>query len=148
MVAMTGSRFNLLVALASLSLTAATASPQDAGKPPRQPRQDYNSGEYLYRVFCASCHGAGGTGDGTVAGVLRVPPANLTLISAKNGGAFPRDRVFVAIDGRHRVNGHGASQMPIWGDVLKVTEGQNEAVITQRINSLVDYIETIQRKAR
>jgi mono/diheme cytochrome c family protein len=112
----------------------------------RPPRQDYNSGEYLYRVFCASCHGADGAGDGIVADVLRLPPANLTMIAARNGGAFPRDRVYAAIDGRQKVNGHGPAQMPVWGDVLKVTEGQNEGVIKKRIDSLVAYLETFQRK--
>jgi mono/diheme cytochrome c family protein len=46
------------------------------------PHQDYNSGEYLYRVFCASCHG--GAGDGSVAAILHVPPADLTAIARRN----------------------------------------------------------------
>src|SRR5262245_65564733 len=109
---MARAHFNLLIGVACISVVAATAASGGGGAVARQPRQDYNSGEYLYRVFCASCHGARGTGDGAVAELLRLPPANLTLISAKNGGAFPRARVYAAIDGRQKVNGHGPAQMP------------------------------------
>ena len=145
---MTSVRFNLLLGAACLSLAGAAAAWDGASAQTQPPRQDYNSGEYLYRAFCASCHGERGTGDGTVASVLRVRPADLTLISSKNGGAFPRDRVYTSIDGRQNVSAHGAGQMPVWGDALKVTEGQNESLIRKRINSLVAYIETIQQKAQ
>lgn len=143
---MTRARLTLLAGIACLALTAATVGARGSRASAQPPPQDYNSGEYLYRVFCASCHGARGAGDGTVADLLRVRPANLTAIAASNGGVFPRDRVYTAVDGRQTVNGHGPGQMPIWGDVLKVTEGQDEAVIRKRINALVSYLETIQRK--
>ena len=35
--------------------------------------------------------------------------------------------------------------MPVWGDVLRITEGQDERVIAARLDALVSYIESLQR---
>ena len=135
----------LLVALAGLGAVVG-AQPSTAAAQRSQTRQDYNSGPYLYGAFCASCHGVRGAGDGVVADILRVRPPDLTAIAKRNGGTFPRDRVYAAIDGRQKVTGHGHADMPVWGDVLKTTEGQNEAVIKKRIDAVVEYLESIQTK--
>ena len=112
----------------------------------KPPRQDYNSGAYLYRTFCASCHGERGAGDGPVATLLIARPPDLTTIAARRGGQFNRPEVYAAIDGRRRVPGHGSVDMPIWGDVLKATEGHDDAIIKKRIDALVAHLESLQRK--
>ena len=123
------------------SLASALAIAQRPAADLRPPKQDYNSGEYLYRAFCASCHGSRGSGDGVVASILRVAPSDLTSIARRNSGTFPRDQVFSAIDGRAKVAGHGSGEMP---DVLKKTEGQSETIIRKRIDALVAYVESLQ----
>jgi len=128
-------------------LSAAAVAEQARPLAPR-PRQDYTSGEYFYRAFCASCHGPGGAGDGVVARILRVPPPDLTRIALRHSGQFPAEEVYRAIDGRRDLAPHGPGQMPVWGDVLKVTEGQSEAVVAQRIAALVRYLESLQGKPR
>jgi mono/diheme cytochrome c family protein len=130
----------------ALALCTVAAAAQQRRPDAATPRQDYNSAEYVYRVFCASCHGPGGKGDGAVAGILRVPPPDLTTITARGGGSFPADQIYRAIDGREIVAAHGRREMPIWGDVLKITEGQSEAVIRKRITALVAYLESLQTK--
>ena len=55
---------------------------------PKPARQDYNSGEYLYRTFCASCHGESAKGDGPVSDILRRRPPDLTAIATPGGGVF------------------------------------------------------------
>jgi mono/diheme cytochrome c family protein len=110
------------------------------------PSRDYGSGPYLYRTLCASCHGPGGRGDGPVSDLLRSRPPDLTTIAARRGGSFPRADVHAAIDGRRLVPPHGSREMPIWGDVLRATEGQDEAVIQRRIDALVTYLESMQAK--
>lgn len=110
-------------------------------------RQDYSSGPYLYRVFCASCHGESGKGDGPVADLVRPRPSDLTAIAARRRGMFPRDEVFAIIDGRTRIPGHGSREMPVWGDVLRASEGDDEAIIRKRIDALVKHLEPIQSKA-
>ena len=37
--------------------------------------------------------------------------------------------------------------MPVWGDVLRVTEGHDERTIAARIEALVTYLESLQAGA-
>jgi mono/diheme cytochrome c family protein len=140
----------LIVLLAAAFSTAGVLDASArAGRSPRQtkpPRQDYYSGAYLYRAFCASCHGENGKGDGPVAGTLRRPPPDLTTIGARAGGVFPRTQVIATIDGRKPVPGHGSSEMPVWGDGLRATQGHDEAIVHRRIEALVMHLQSIQVK--
>ena len=132
-----------LGAIAASLITAAAATPTAQVKPPRQ---DYTSGSYLYQTFCASCHGSSGRADGPVANMLLKRPPDLTTIAARRGGTFPRQEMGEFIDGRRPVPGHGSADMPIWGDVLKVTEGHDDAIIRKRIDALVAHVESLQKK--
>src|SRR5262245_58580219 len=107
------------VALTWVALAAFATAP--AAQQPRPPRVDHQSGAYLFRVFCASCHGQSGKGDGSVADLLKQPPSDLTQLARRAGGEFPREAVIRAIDGRTPIRAHG-SDMPIWGDRLQTTE--------------------------
>jgi hypothetical protein len=73
---------------------------------------------------------------------LRVAPANLTTIAARNKGVFPADAVHRAIDGRQVVKAHGDSAMPIWGDAFSPAA----ATPTERIRDLVVFLESIQER--
>ena len=44
------------------------------------------SGEQMYTVYCAACHGNVGKGDGPAAEALEVPPRDLTILARNNGG--------------------------------------------------------------
>jgi mono/diheme cytochrome c family protein len=110
-------------------------------------------GKEDFQTYCASCHGETGVGNGPVAEFLALEPANLTKLSRKNGGPFPRERIVAVIDGREAVKVHGPRDMPVWGDWFNVEAEapglrvqERELVIQARIDSLVRYIETIQEK--
>jgi hypothetical protein len=82
-----------------------------------------------------------------VAQFLKVPPANLTQIAARNKGVFPAERVHQIIDGRQVPKTHGASQMPVWGDAFaKSTSGGDAAAVTAKIKALVEYLASKQEK--
>jgi mono/diheme cytochrome c family protein len=104
-------------------------------------------GEQIYRIYCQSCHGATGRGDGPSAEVLRVPPADLTGLQADNDGEFPAERVYRSIDGRGEIRGHGTRAMPIWGLAFQQPDRDvnQEAEVRSRIERLVAYLRTIQR---
>jgi len=104
------------------------------------------AGNTVYLLYCASCHGTGARGDGPVAGAMRVRPADLTRIAARNGGRFPDEAVMRAVDGRTEVPGHGDRTMPVWGDALGLVKGGNlsPATARDRIESVVRYLATIQ----
>ena len=117
------------------------------GQQPRDQGSQSYDGAGLFRTYCASCHGANGQGNGPMADHLRRPPADLTLIAARNGGVFPGARVERVIDGRD-VGPHGNPDMPVWGDAFKVLPGGfSEAAVRARIRALVDHLALIQRRS-
>ena len=73
---------------------------------------------------------------------------DLTGLAENNGGQFPRQQVYDAIDGRKRFPAHFIGDMPAWR--LKYqpdnrgTEGEEK--VRRRILALVDYIESLQAK--
>jgi mono/diheme cytochrome c family protein len=109
--------------------------------------REAESGSTLYNLYCASCHGTNGHGNGSIAIFLRVPPANLTQIAKRNKGVFPAEQVYRIIDGRQTVRPHGESQMPVWGDAfMKSMTGGDEKAVNEKIRALVVYLESIQEK--
>jgi len=129
-----------LIATTALATAAAGARPQLA--------QD-ESGKQNYGLYCASCHGAEGKGDGTFSKSLRKPPADLTQLAKKNKGQFPTETVFKLIDGRTRDDAHLKSDMPVWGDVFSKSETTPApADVKARVDGLVRYLETIQDKGK
>jgi mono/diheme cytochrome c family protein len=105
-------------------------------------------GRAAYTLYCSSCHGKTGRGDGPVASTLKVPPADLTHLAQAHGGKFPADRVYARIDGRDPVVAHGPSEMPVWGlsfqDPGKDTN--QEPMVESRLRDLVAYVATLQDK--
>jgi hypothetical protein len=84
-------------------------------------------------------------GDGPLADDLRVRPPDLTLLGRRNG-SFDREKVRRIVDGRNPVDGHGGPDMPVWGDVFKqADEGYSDKKVAERIESLLDYLSSIQR---
>ena len=104
-------------------------------------------GSSIYATYCASCHGASARGDGPLADSMRRRPANLTEILKRNNGVFPKELIFRVIDGRQPVRGHGGPDMPVWGDAFKrsIDVGGEDAV-KNRIQAIVDFLETIQQQ--
>lgn len=117
----------------------------------------FDLGKAEYQNKCAVCHGPSGKGDGGVIDVLKTAPADLTVLSKKNGGVFPFDRVYGVIDGRELVKGHGSREMPIWGQdySLEHTRAAEyyvdvpfdmEMYVRARVLALIDYINRLQQK--
>lgn len=130
-----------IAALAILCSATAGAQAQDTG-----------FGKASYERNCAVCHGPDGAGDGMVAELFSQKPRNLKTLAADNNGAFPFSEVYQAIDGRRDIQGHGSSEMPIWGDVFiadalpKTIHPGVEAdeIVQWRILSLVYFLQSIQ----
>ena len=115
-----------------------------AAVPQTPVREDYSSGAYLYRTFCASCHGEGGRGDGPVAD-LGPRPSDLTRLREANGGVFPRARVDAVLRETRRVAGHQVAAMPNWRDVLRKTERADDRTISSRLDALISHVESLQK---
>jgi Cytochrome c len=109
------------------------------------------SGESDFRMYCASCHGEEGRGDGPKSFGLSSGSPDLTQLSTRYGGTFPRERLLRVIDGRDPLSGHVEREMPLWGQWFKLeaedglggAEG-DEGTVTRRIGELIAFIETLQ----
>ena len=132
---------------ASLMAAAAVSSTRTLAAPPQTAEAVVAgyTGSDAFKSYCGSCHGTSARGDGPLANELRYRPADLTRIAKRNGGKFDGEKVFKIIDGRQTVKGHGGTDMPVWGDAFKQSaDTYSEARVKARIQSLVQYLESIQ----
>lgn len=127
----TSMSFMLLLGTIFISLVAAEETPP--------------TGAGTFMEHCAVCHGASGTGDGSYAEMLRVPPTDLTLLSKVNGGKFPQRRVERSTDGRTMLRAHGTSAMPIWGRQWTRMDGGEEVDVKARLIVLISFLRSIQK---
>jgi mono/diheme cytochrome c family protein len=135
------------VAIASAGLLAVALLAADTPAAAQEQGNHAALGSYLFKTYCATCHGTSGRGDGPLADSMRRRPSNLTEIAARNKGVYPKDLVAQIIDGRTKVPGHGGPDMPVWGDAfLRTADTSDEASVKHRIQALADYLETIQAK--
>lgn len=146
---LTMSRVLFLAFLAALPAAHANSPSQVSSA--QTPGLAVELGHADFLTYCATCHGIGGKGDGTVAEFLTIEAADLTQLRKRNGGYFPRERMTEVIDGRIEVKVHGPRSMPVWGDWFKreaaesgARKATREEIVSARINALVAYIETIQ----
>jgi len=100
-------------------------------------------GPDLFRAYCASCHGKDGKGSGPVAPTLKATVPDLTLISKKNGGTFPVERMRRIIIGEGMIATHGSREMPVWGPIFHQVEADVDRG-NVRLENLVKYLESIQ----
>ena len=107
-----------LVALSILFLSSvglAARQRKEDKKPPQLLPFDFQSGEGLYRMYCAVCHGKAGSGDGPAAIELKVPPPDLTTLARRHGGTFPEAYVTDVLRNGVKTSAHGTSDMLFWG---------------------------------
>lgn len=105
------------------------------------------SGRHLFEVYCSGCHGLDGHGRGSVQPYIAASPPDLTQISTRNGGVFPKERVFRTVDGQSDSPPPGARHMPIWGYDLFTGEGDDETAHQQVLDiehRIVTYVESLQ----
>ncbi|SFT48242.1 c-type cytochrome [Sedimentitalea nanhaiensis] len=111
--------------------------------------QDTAKGAELFQIHCATCHGIEAGGQGPMASVLLVKPADLTRLQESNDGVFPTERVIRRIDGRDPLVSHG-SPMPVYGyffegEDASIKTPSGQPVLTSRaIVDLLGYLQSLQ----
>ena len=132
----------ILAVITALLFSAVRSGAEDS----QQEKQDAIAfGKVSYRVYCQNCHGESGKGNGRLAELMKVRPADLTQISQHNGCTFPVDRMHQIIDGRADVLAHGDREMPVWGQAF-LERTDNEAEVRAKVHQLTVYLESIQEK--
>jgi len=125
-----------------LALAAGRADPQQRQTPSLTIESMTGADTYAY--YCASCHGRTGLGDGPVAASVKTPMPDLSTITVRNKGTFPRDRVRAAVVNTERpITAHGTGDMPVWGPIFHALD-PNDARVAVRLDNVVTFIETLQ----
>ena len=137
-------------ALLILILLAATVMAQQATDKPTikmVPADNISpaSGQEMYQSYCASCHGAGGNGNGPAAKALKSAPANLTMLAKSNGGAFPAGRFRAVLSGKATIAAHGSPEMPLWGNIFRRMSHSHDGEVQQRVFNLSNYVQSLQQ---
>ncbi len=108
------------------------------------------TGAQDFATHCVACHGASGRGDGEAAAGLAKRPADLTKLTAGNGGVFPGTRVMAQIWGyTGRDEGR---MMPEFKDLLDsetVLFDGGDGIATPtplRLVQLAEYVKGLQGK--
>lgn len=127
------------VAVLTLSAAGAQAQPQIERKPIKQTPASDAAG--MFDSYCAVCHGKEGKGNGPAATALNKAPADLTRISARNGGTFPEVKVKRYIEGLDEVPAHGTRDMPMWGELFR---SLNRDTAQIRVQALSNHIKSMQ----
>jgi len=133
---------NVLVAVVALIVSAGAAGAQAPIKKEPIKQTPASDAKVMFNTYCAVCHGKEAKGNGPAAASLTKVPADLTKISARNGGKFPEVKVRRYIEGLDEVAAHGTRDMPMWGDLFKSLNRDTAAI---RVEALAEYLKGIQQ---
>ncbi len=133
---------HVLVAVVVLAVSAGAALAQPRiEKGPIKPTPASDP-KLMFNTYCAVCHGSEGKGNGPAAASLTKVPADLTRISARNGGTFPEVRVRRYIEGLDEVPAHGTRDMPMWGGLFNALSRDTAQI---RVAALAGYLKSLQQ---
>lgn len=109
------------------------------------------AGQLQFNDKCAVCHGPEAKGDGALAASLIQQPADLTRLSERNGGTFPRSETFDKIWGRgvEILSTHQMSEMPAFYNAPVFgsdDDFENDAgrLAPAQIQEIISFLMTIQ----
>jgi mono/diheme cytochrome c family protein len=138
----------LIATFATARAAVATLQAQEAAERTAPVVPGLYDGRDQFSTYCASCHGAGAKGDGPVGLLLKRRPPDLTTFALRNGGTFDAELVYQIVDGRKPAKGHGGADMPVWGDAFsKSVDGSSPAAVKDRIDAIVKWLRSVQRKS-
>jgi mono/diheme cytochrome c family protein len=121
-------------------------SPVNKGLPRFSLVSASTSGEEMYAVYCADCHGKDGRGQTLYARYSTVPPADLSQLARNNHGIYPAGKVSYVL--RHGTGQfpNGPGYMPVWEPLLRSLNADPPGITEVRIQNLTAYVKTLQGK--
>jgi mono/diheme cytochrome c family protein len=144
---MNGTQVRMIVAAGLIAGAAASSALEGQRQQAPSLMIDSLTGRDSFAFYCASCHGPAGKGDGPVAPALQTRPTDLTSLTRRHDGVFPKELVRAVVTGSGRpLVLHGSSEMPVWGPVFRALDPL-EPRVRLRIENIVAYVEALQAAA-
>lgn len=130
----------VLLVVAALVATAAVAAAQ-SGQPTGEQRwKALADGKYAYSLYCATCHGEDGSGNGPAAS--RTPTKVPDLRAIDDGkGEFDHARVLEHI---YATGQWSRDPMPAWGAVLRTGAQRSDGYALLAAHNLMRHVESLQ----
>lgn len=114
---------------------------------PAPDREAVSRGKVIYAKECAACHGPAGQGAGSESLGIGMPPPDLTRLTARNDGYFPREFVRRFVLGL--LDKEADSPMPDFASVglshVYPDGGADGEVLEADFEDMLDYLESIQQ---
>lgn len=105
-------------------------------------------GQGIFMKECSQCHGATGAGAGEASLGLGVAPPDLTVLSQRNGGTFPREYVRGFVLGLNNPDNPEAA-MPEFATTglrhVYPDGGADGEVLEAAFEDMLDYLESVQK---
>ncbi|WP_298864234.1 c-type cytochrome [uncultured Sulfitobacter sp.] len=105
-------------------------------------------GQDVFAKECSQCHGATGAGAGEASLGLGVAPPDLTVLSQRNDGTFPREYVRRFVMGLNNPD-NPAAAMPEFANTglrhVYPDGGADGEVLEAAFEDMLDYLESIQK---
>ena len=133
---------HVLVGVVVLAASAGSAGAQTRVERGPIKQTSASDPKQMFDTYCAVCHGREGKGNGPAAASLTKTPADLTKISARNGGTFPEVKVKRYIEGLDEVPAHGTRDMPMWGGLFNSLSRDTAQI---RIQALASHLKSMQQ---
>ena len=99
---------------------------------------DAAAGKTTYTMFCSSCHGDGGKGDGPVGAVLNPPPRDLSKGDFKfdtdGDGKTGTDQDILNVITNGAAKYGGSAQMAAWGGSISESDRANILAYVRSLN--------------
>ena len=99
--------------IAKVEIAFATVAAITLGLGGETPADELDLGKSEYHSSCATCHGDDGKGSGPVSTELKVPPADLTVLTKKNNEVSLRDHRWTQNNCRSRHPRHADLGQPV-----------------------------------
>jgi hypothetical protein len=88
----------------------------------------------------------GAKGTARLPSELKVAPVDLTQLAKNNNGKFPADHLRAILDFGAKAPAHGTNDMPVWGQLFRALDQNDQVKVNIRIQNLVEYVKSLQAK--
>jgi hypothetical protein len=125
---------------------ATTAQQEKSKAKPATTSANPAAGHETFLKYCASFYGTAGKSDGPAAFAMKTPPPDLTTLTRRHEGKFPKGYIGALLKFGRNFAAHGSEEMLVWGAQFRSFDPVKDPTGQQHIDDVVAYIRSLQVK--